>query len=840
MAYAQRYLIQNQGKSFQIFTLEIYERDYTGGTIEQIAADLDALIHKLITDSDDPFQPIVASTLNLKADISDYTDTLPDFQTTDDRKYFVKLKSNYQLGDNKAAILWRAYQSVDPIYLDSNLQITVDGAVRVLEFVNNTGSLIIDAGDSVLVELAVFEVPGVVPVGGGWKLQVQADGVDIYNVTTSVPILGATLSFAFTALTGVVYSVLCESYQAGDPGPAIPDDIEYKIWKGFILSDDARLRHSTGYLPLAIGCVDGLAILKNIEYQPPFADINRIGTGLDHRSTIMRCLNAIEYPDGFFLNIAVSIFANGMVDRIADPAAEPFSQIWVPSSQWVLSPGKFKDCYTILTEILKPFGASLIQSAGEFWIIDTNDRALDTVYFTRLDETNTVTGSGVRKMKYTIKPYTTGIQDPYFVDDTQIKIVKKGFTVVNTKFDYTYPQNMIDNGNLIRRDATGLPDSWSKTSLVTYGSIGLRYAFQMDVSVAAGGTSATANADSIANIALGSKLSVTFDMETDENIGPVMQYRLEVLIIINDGTNLYYWTDDNGGRWRMNPGVGVNKLYRIEQAGQVSIQTNPVPVGGVLSFKVQTTRSATMYISRAGNFKMTATASTKSVTSTASTGETIGTGVMGTSTIQLINPHDFYLGRAIIKGDGTNDWQDTYVTIIAKTAPDTYTITEVLSRNVGGDVMVQDFQYEKNIDVTFGGVNVFRQSIKGMLLSVPFGDTLTTWYRQSSPSDTYTTLIELLTRKLSDVFSRASINMEMTLENLFCNKVGDITGLISPVDTFLVQDDPAGPLSVNGKTYVLTNAAFNYDDNTLQSTLVETRDSDADADTVISNYYEPQ
>ena len=93
MAYGKRYTIDAVAKTEPtetVYTAEIWEKDY-GGSSEAFDPAAHPFTAQILASSDDPFDPILASTLTLLIDITDFTGTLPDFTSNDDRKYWVKL-----------------------------------------------------------------------------------------------------------------------------------------------------------------------------------------------------------------------------------------------------------------------------------------------------------------------------------------------------------------------------------------------------------------------------------------------------------------------------------------------------------------------------------------------------------------------------------------------------------------------------------------------------------------------------------------------------------------------------------------------------------------------------
>jgi len=90
MAYAVKYIINTASKSNVSSTVYLYEDGYVGSTIEYQATGLQL---EYIPNSDDTFEPIYVSQLNVSIDVTDDLENMPNFTTLNDRKYFVKVVS---------------------------------------------------------------------------------------------------------------------------------------------------------------------------------------------------------------------------------------------------------------------------------------------------------------------------------------------------------------------------------------------------------------------------------------------------------------------------------------------------------------------------------------------------------------------------------------------------------------------------------------------------------------------------------------------------------------------------------------------------------------------------
>ena len=88
MAYADKYKITYATRGGKTAYLYLQEDGYVGSLIEYQGVNLQL---QYIPTSDNPFEPIFASQLNVNIDITNNLSNMPDFTTNNDRKYFAKL-----------------------------------------------------------------------------------------------------------------------------------------------------------------------------------------------------------------------------------------------------------------------------------------------------------------------------------------------------------------------------------------------------------------------------------------------------------------------------------------------------------------------------------------------------------------------------------------------------------------------------------------------------------------------------------------------------------------------------------------------------------------------------
>jgi hypothetical protein len=212
------------------------------------------------------------------------------------------------------------------------------------------------------------------------------------------------------------------------------------IWRGFLFNDYSQVGFSTGISISSLIAIDGISFLTNEQYVVD----NSINTLVSHIDVIASALRLLGYPSDLFLNIACSFFAAGMADRDDSVSNEPFSQIYQYRRDF-----QDESYYVILDNILKTFNCRMYQANGDWYISATMETAAPTRYFTRYAigaSSITVSSSGVLNNTINIAPYASN--NVHFINNSQTKILRKGFFNIEVRSQYRSPLNLIHNANL--------------------------------------------------------------------------------------------------------------------------------------------------------------------------------------------------------------------------------------------------------------------------------------------------------------------------------------------------------------------------------------------------------
>lgn len=215
---------------------------------------------------------------------------------------------------------------------------------------------------------------------------------------------------------------------------------ENLLWSGFLFNDYVSVPFTTGNVQVDLLAIDGLSFLEYTDFiYEESLSINGTNRLID---VIAETLNVINYPDPIELLTSCSYYAEGMFDRGDASGDEPFSQTYQYRRDFV-----GLTYYQVLDNIVKSFGCRLFQSDGKWQIIAINQMALSTRYFTNYVIYPTVSnaGSGTFDKNISIEPYSEG--NVHFVNNSQNKIVRKGYPKVIVKGNFNYANNYVHNGN---------------------------------------------------------------------------------------------------------------------------------------------------------------------------------------------------------------------------------------------------------------------------------------------------------------------------------------------------------------------------------------------------------
>jgi hypothetical protein len=376
------------------------------------------------------------------------------------------------------------------------------------------------------------------------------------------------------------YFVKLEASKTGQP--------TWTLFRGWILNDGANAPFTTGVQILQFTCVDGLAMLQDITYEPLDEDINSLSNLKD---VAIQCLNQIEYPDGLGFNSCVSTFADGMSDRTDGLVNEPLAQSYTYQYTWTDDNGAYLSCYEVLRRIAVSFNCKLFQSVGDWQFVQVNELGSNTLYLTQYDETGAAINSANANIRMVIKPYPN---DLHFINNDQMKYLQKGYNLLTVTQNAKYPANAVDNGDL-KRITGSFPTNFTKQttgsgSEVVYNSEkALFYMFRVNSTADPSNLVGWAGVrcDSVAEVAMGSTIEFSCDF-----IGPAVASTgntlIVELIVQQKGFSVFRWlkAGTDSPVW-----ADTSNLYYYtkgwgSESSTVTIKTPPVPFDSIVTLRV--------------------------------------------------------------------------------------------------------------------------------------------------------------------------------------------------------------------------------------------------------------
>ena len=391
-------------------------------------------------------------------------------------------------------------------------------------------------------------------------------------------------------------------------------------WQGWAISDNVQYLFSSGFKELRFNCVCGLGMLDKIEFESSVTD---------YRATIWQhfldCIRRLEYPTPPQIVDFISIFGGSMQNRLDDAVATPWIQSYMAINNFVQietdTQGITRNAYSclrVLRDILSSWGARIFMANGEWNIIQVNQMAEATRYFTRY------TGNGTTISGGTVTDLKNVPTDLIFVNNEQYKIYKKGFNNFSLFKQIQFPQNMLFNANL-KQLTSGNADFWAATVAGT-GLVQVRQnqtkelnAFILALGNVTTGALAQVESQTPIPISVGDSPKIQFRIyNTTANtdvVGALLPNCI-LRIIVSGGSSSVYLADDN--TWKTFT-IGVSDFYRVEDKKPntlVNLEGIPgVPIDGDLSFGILiqgsgiNTQSAIII----GDFEITTNSNFKSV-----------------------------------------------------------------------------------------------------------------------------------------------------------------------------------------------------------------------------------
>jgi hypothetical protein len=357
-------------------------------------------------------------------------------------------------------------------------------------------------------------------------------------------------------------------------------------WVGFIINDNVQISYSTGRKIATFNATDGLGMLKDI----PFVPITSTGVNdVSSLLTILRtCFDLIDFKDKRNTVTMCSYFANGMSDRAVNSWRDPFVQTFMCYRNFLKDEYTYTNCLDIISNIAKSFGCRIFQANAKWWIVAVNEFAETNAYYTEYNTSGARVDNGDGNLintSSTIQPYSTNTSGLYFIDNSQLKILKKGFYKIIAEGNVEMADNYIPNGNLLDND-TIEAEYWTRgstgsaTCLLLENTILDYYYFQLEAPT--GTAEVFLNTSSNAYVTTGDALELNIKIGANTSAS-VIGF---IDISINTGSTIHYL--NNNKEWQTTStsfSVFNPKTSGPAQDFILDLKTAIFPANGQLSFK---------------------------------------------------------------------------------------------------------------------------------------------------------------------------------------------------------------------------------------------------------------
>lgn len=411
-------------------------------------------------------------------------------------------------------------------------------------------------------------------------------------------------------------------------------------WTGWVLSDNVQYIFSTGRKELKFDAIDGLGMLDYFPY--PFIETVSISkfTPIKTLEFLTNSLTQIGFPSGLNVYTVCSYYSQYMDDRNDHTYDEPFNQSYLRANYFLNSDDTYQSCLEVLSKILKSFGCRIYQANNKWNIVAINEMASNSYFYTEYTYNGTYSTSGVASITNTIQGFTGNTSGLYFVDNSQLKIFKKGYNNFIQNYSLEYSPNYIGNNNL-KTQVSGVPVLWQTSGTVNL--ITKIYENSDRFELISPSSIFQTPATCLQNDTI--TYSHTFyDQEVAKKRG---RLTLQVTAV-GSGAPSYYLNVDK--LWQDATVAPFGNQYLIEEVdineiNQFSITTPPLPISGTIFFSLEIFNSPTCSSTiTVGDFVM----SFQSPISLIKT-----TSILNANN-QYTYELDFPFGYPIYTGDGVN------------------------------------------------------------------------------------------------------------------------------------------------------------------------------------------
>lgn len=530
-------------------------------------------------------------------------------------------------------------------------------------------------------------------------------------------------------------------------------------WQGWALSDYVQMSYTTGRRNMAFNAIDGLGMLEKIPYPLP-----NDYTLVDREKTLNLLQSAVNSV-GYNLNLisGISFYSTDMVNRGANTANEPLNQSYLNYASITNDNQIAFNCLQVITNIAKGFGSRFFQAQGKWYIVPLTEFAQSSYYFTEYNSSGTLVTSGTKTLTGQIQGYTGNTSNLFYVDNSQLKILRKGYNKIRFEKQVEYPNNYITNWDLknytVISPTQGNAFGWTERR-ETDGQIYVKnYPNQTYNSfIMSNGIASPYDIgiipDNLPKVGINETVNIKFDIAGIgvPASGPDALFILKITLTTSSFT--YYINDQK--QW---VNTGTNYYYYPFDAANAkanfSIELPPAPDNGDLYFELVIADLSSAYWK-----------------------STVGTVEVQNFSLAVVPAFTSFLTESYI-----ND--------------------------------TEEYVLEIDLPLGFNPSNEGYFSYRGFL-SDASGQDLIGWYRYEYPTDIYRSLSDLIVKQYSNCLNKNVINIDASFMGM-----NTTNGRLSGAMRLTSDDSDPAQISVNLKKYILGNSTIDLFNDVIQATLLD-------------------
>ena len=226
---------------------------------------------------------------------------------------------------------------------------------------------------------------------------------------------------------------------------AAENTLNYNLeWAGFLDNNIITEPLLDTYSTIEISANDGLSLLKTKDL------VSSINDQIWNKISLKNLLAVVLYHTNLQLNFNTYInLYNDAPSNVRNDIGQMndvFDYTFVYSHTFLRGPRDFDDCYAVLSKIMQSFGCTIFQARGEWFIIQTNDRALNQLDGTLRD--------------FSGEPYDVDLNAQYntliglneetkLINADALTSVEKAYKEVSVKYKFTSPPIYFRNWDLV-------------------------------------------------------------------------------------------------------------------------------------------------------------------------------------------------------------------------------------------------------------------------------------------------------------------------------------------------------------------------------------------------------